>query len=132
MVQRSLLTNKLLTPKDISDSGFSPAGFASKDPMALWAVRIHFKYQVEGVDGQMLDREGLRPFGKDFVDSNGTYTYHFSLRSSDSLGLKIENVLELTVPGVSATFLDGTALSGDTGWITDEYRRKSLKVEKAP
>jgi hypothetical protein len=99
--------------------------------MALWAVRVHFKYQVEGTDGQMIDKEGLRPFGKSYVNESGTYTYHFNLRSSDPLGLKIEDVLELTVPGVPASFSDGTALAGDTGWITDEYRRKSLKVEKA-
>jgi hypothetical protein len=79
-----------------------------------------------------MPKEGLRPFGNSYVDSNGTYTYHFNLRSSDSLGLKIENVLELTVPGVPADFFKGTALAGDTGWITDEYRRKSLKVEKVP
>jgi hypothetical protein len=131
MVQRALLANKLLTVEDISNNDFSPAGFALKDPMAMWAVRIQFKYQVEGADGQMIDKEGLRPFGKSYVAESGTYTYHFNLRSSDSLGLKIENVLELTVPGVPADFLKGTALAGDTGWITDEYRRKSLRVEKA-
>jgi len=116
---------------DIKDYHFSPAGFASKDPMALWAVRIHFNYQVEGTDGEMQNVEGLRPFGKSYVNESGTYTYHFNLRSSDSLGLKIENVLELTVPGVRSDFLGGTALAGDTGWIADEYRRKSLRVEKA-
>jgi hypothetical protein len=131
MVQRALLDSKLLTELDVSKHKFPPAGFASKDPMALWAVRVHFKYQVEGTDGQMIDKEGLRPFGKSYVNESGTYTYHFNLRSSDPLGLKIEDVLELTVPGVPASFSDGTALAGDTGWITDEYRRKSLKVEKA-
>jgi hypothetical protein len=127
MIYQGLRTNKLIKE---GDESYWPAGFVLKQPMALWAARIVFKFQVEGTDGQMISKDGLRPFGERYFGRFGDYTYHFHLRSSDVIGLKLENVLELTVPQPPSDLLVNTALDGDTGWITDEHRRKSLSVEK--
>jgi hypothetical protein len=129
MIQKALLTNKLMTVAEINQ-GFQPAGFALKKPMGLWAVRVCFKYQMEGTDGEMHEQKGLRPFGSRYLGQFGVFNYHFNLRSSDTIGLELENVLELKVAQPSPDFWAGTALAGETDWITNENRWKSLKVEK--
>src|ERR1039457_1433589 len=129
MVRKALLANRLITVAEIND-GFTPAGFALKKPMGLWAVRVCFKYHMEGTDGEIHEQKGLRPFGARYLGQFGVFNYHFSLRSSDAIGLKLEDVLELKVAQPSPDFWADTALSGDTDWITNKNRWKSLKVEK--
>jgi len=129
MVRKALLANKLIAVDEIND-GFKPAGFAFKKPMGLWAVRVCFKYQMEGTDGEMHEQTGLRPFGARYLGQFGVFNYHFNLRSSDTIGLELANVLELKVAQPSPDFWANTALAGDTDWITNKNRWKSLKVEK--
>jgi hypothetical protein len=78
----------------------------------------------------MHAQEGLRPFGEKYLGQYGTFTYHFNLRSSDAIGLDLREVLKVIVAQPPYDFLADTALAGDTGWITNEYRRSSLVVEK--
>jgi hypothetical protein len=99
----------------------------------VWATRISFNYHVEGMDGILVDKPGLRPFGEEYIDARNTekrYVFTFDLRSPAIIGLDIRDFLRLTVPGIPSTFLKDTALAGDRTWITDKARWPLTELER--
>jgi hypothetical protein len=105
-------------------------GISLRNPCSLWAVRVAFKYHVEGKDGTMKEKSGLRPFGGDYLGPNDDYTYHFDIRSPPVIGLDLRDVLRLKVPGIPDGFLSDTALAGDKDWVTNKALWPLTELEK--
>ena len=103
-----------------------------KQGCTVWAMRVSFKFQVEGKDGGKVDKSGLRPFGDEYISdrSGDTYTYTFDLRSPEIVGLDLRDFLKLTVYGVPDNLLADTALAGDRSWVTDKALWPSTDVER--
>jgi hypothetical protein len=77
-------------------------------------------FLVASIDGLRLFRDG----------EWAVASRSLVLWSSESHRHRLANVFEFTVPQPLPDFLAGTALAGDTGWMTGEFRRRSLVVEK--
>lgn len=107
-------------------------GIALRSPCSLWAVRVAFNYHVEGPDGLMKDKRGLRPFGEDYLlaGKGEEYRYHFDIRSPTAIGLDLRDFIRLTVPGLPDNFLSDTALAGDKDWVTNKALWPMTELEK--
>jgi hypothetical protein len=98
----------------------------------VWATRISFNYHVEGMNGILVDRPGLRPFGEKYINEKSLekYTFTFDIRSPGPIGLDIRDFVRLIVPGLPEEYLAGTALAGDSSWVTDKSRWDLTELEK--
>lgn len=105
-------------------------GLSLTKPCTLWAMRVAFKYHVEGKDGTMKEKSGLRPFGSDYLRPDSDYTYHFDIRSTEVIGLDLRDLLRLKVPGIPDGFLSDTALAGDKDWVTNKALWPMTELEK--
>jgi len=113
-----------------SDVWLPSARMTFNEECTVWAARISFKFHIEGKDGTMVEKSGLRPFGDEYEGEKGRYTYSFDLRSPEVIGLDIRDVLKLTVIGLPDNFLSDTAFAGDTSWVTDKTLWPLTDLEK--
>jgi hypothetical protein len=102
---------------------------------ALFATRLAFNFSVEEKDRKMLPIFGVRPFGREYLDARSAdrdaeYRYLLDLASPDPIGLGLHDFLELRLPPLPADFMAGTALAGDTSWVTDEHKQTLTEVQQ--
>ncbi|MDQ3003254.1 MAG: hypothetical protein M3Y08_18595 [Fibrobacterota bacterium] len=114
------------------EPAFKQGRLQMQRPLHLFAARFTSMYWVQDASGGFPSYEGLKPFSRKMAkQGNDHWEYLISIQSDPpSLGLELNECLELIVDGIPDTPPAGREFLGNETFITDEGVGKSKRVHR--